>query len=216
MQRPSGTYPQQDFSLVQDGERGLAVLNRGLPEIAASRNCDGQTKLSLTLLRSVGWLSRDDFETRSCANAGPTLFTPDAQCLGKGVFRYAVVPFAGDYIETGIKDICQRYKSPVVSIQGVVDASLAGGLSLFEHSSKYTCVSAIKRHEERDTLVIRLYNLHGEQVHDSLTFDLDVSAAWKTDLLEERVEELSPTTKREIQVLLAPFQIVTLEVAFAG
>ena len=215
MQRPSGTYPQQDFSLVQDGKRGLAVLNKGLPEIAATCDSSGSATLSLTLLRSVGWLSRDDFETRSCSNAGPTLFTPDAQCLGKGVFRYAVVPFAGDHIEAGIKDICQKYKSPVLSIQGVADSSIAGGLSLFEHRSKYTCVSAIKRHEERDTLVIRLYNLHGEQVDDLLLFGLEVSAAWKTDLLEERIEELAPVAERELKVRLEPFEIVTLEVAFA-
>ena len=214
LQKPSGTYPQQDFSLVQDGDRGLAVLNRGLPEIGASLDAIGNAKLSLTLLRSVGWLSRDDFVTRGCSNAGPSLFTPDAQCLGEGLFRYAVVTFAGDYLAAGIKDVCQAYKSRVLSIQGVADSSIAGGRGLFEHSSKYTCVSAIKRQQVRDTLIIRLYSLSGEPVEDSLTFDLEIAAAWKTDLLEERIEELAPSTKRELRVLLEPFEILTLEVAF--
>ncbi|MFC1639403.1 alpha-mannosidase [Gemmatimonadota bacterium] len=214
-QRPSGTYPQQDFSLVQDGERGLAVLNKGLPEIEATSDLAGHAKLSLTLLRSVGWLSRDDFETRSCSNAGPTLFTPDAQCLGAQKVRYALLPFSGDYLDAGIKGISQRYKTQVLSIQGVADSSIAGGLSLLEHSSNYTSVSAIKRHEERDTLVIRLYNLRREHTEDTLTFDLEIAAAWRTDLLEERIEELTPTTKRGLQVKLEPFEILTLEVVFA-
>ncbi len=214
-QRPSGTYPQQDFSLLQDGHRSLAVLNRGLPEIAATRDAAGRAKLSLTLLRSVGWLSRGDFEMRSCSNAGPTLFTPDAQCIGENVFRYAVVPYAGGYLDAGIKDISQSYRSRVATIQGVADSSIAGGHSLFEHHSEYTCVSAVKQHEERDTLIIRIFNLRGESTADSLTFGLDISAAWRTDLLEERLEEMQVSSAREMKIQLEAHEIVTLEVQFA-
>jgi alpha-mannosidase len=214
-QRPSGTYPQQDFSLVQDGKRGLAVLNRGLPEIAATRNGAGQVTLALTLLRSVGWLSRDDFATRSCTNAGPTLFTPDAQCPGMQVFRYAVISFPGDYLEAGIKDSSQRYRAGLLSIQGVRDSSIAGGKSLVEHRSRYVSVTAIKRHEERDTLVIRLYNLRGEQTDEFLALGLDVSAAWRINLLEERVVELTTDGKRGVHLRLEPHEIVTVEISFS-
>ena len=214
-QAPSGTFPQQDFSLVQDGTSGLAVLNRGLPEIAATRDAGGCVKMSLTLLRSVGWLSRDDFETRSCSNAGPTLFTPDAQCLGENVFRYAVVPYSGSYFDAGIKRISQSYRTPTVSIQGVADASISGGRSLVEHQSMHTCVSAVKRHEERGTLVVRLYNICGERANDSLEFGLNVASAWRTDILEERVEEIEVTSGRHVSVDLGPHEIMTLEIEFA-
>jgi alpha-mannosidase len=213
-QGPSGTFPQQDFSLVQDGQGGLAVLNRGLPEIAATRDSSCGVKLSLTLLRSVGWLSRDDFEARSCSNAGPTIFTPDAFCLGENAFRYAVAPFAGDYLDAGIKDISQSYRSPVVTIQGVADSSIAGGKSLVEHRSTHTCVSAIKRHEDRSTLIVRLYNLRGATTHDSLEFELDIASAWQTDILEERIAELATKSDRRLDVELGAHEIVTLEVAF--
>jgi alpha-mannosidase len=213
-QEPSGTFPQQDFSLVQDGQGGLAVFNRGLPEIAATRDSSRSVKLSLTLLRSVGWLSRDDFATRSCSNAGPTLFTPDAQCLGENVFRYAVAPFAGDYLDAGIKDLSQSYRSPVVSIQGVADSSMVGGQSLVEHRSRHTCVSAIKRHEDRETLIVRLYNLRKKPTNDSLEFDLDIASAWRTDILEERIAELATKSDRHLDVELGAHEIVTLEVTF--
>ncbi|UCH83325.1 MAG: hypothetical protein JSW50_12810, partial [Candidatus Latescibacterota bacterium] len=81
-QPPSSTYPQQEFSLVQNENRGLAVFNKGLPEIEASTDSHGYAELMLTLVRGVGWLSRDDFVTRDYSNAGPTIYTPDAQCLG--------------------------------------------------------------------------------------------------------------------------------------
>ncbi len=59
-QPPGTTVPQQDFSLVSDGENGLAIFNKGLPEFEVLRR-DGGSTLALTLLRAVGWLSRDDF-----------------------------------------------------------------------------------------------------------------------------------------------------------
>ncbi|WP_238322294.1 hypothetical protein [Vibrio mexicanus] len=46
-------------------------------------------ELAMTLLRSVGWLSRRDFSTRG-NGAGPDLPTPEAQCLGEHDYRLRV------------------------------------------------------------------------------------------------------------------------------
>jgi len=212
VQPPSATYPQQEFSLVQDGVRGLAVLNRGLPEIAALRGDSGCAGLALTLLRAVGWLSRDDFPSRGYQRAGPQLATPEAQCQGEQHFQYAVVPFAGDYIDARLKGLSQRYRTPVAAIQGVADHRIKGRGFLRKESNR-TCVSAIKRHESRDTLVIRLYNLMSEKVDETLTFGRLVSAAWLIDLLEERFTELKSVADR-IELAFRPHEIVTIEVAF--
>ncbi|MCH7473037.1 MAG: hypothetical protein IIA27_00050 [Gemmatimonadetes bacterium] len=211
VQPPSGTYPQQAFSLVQDGARGLAVLNRGLPEIAALRG-DAGAGLVLTLLRAVGWLSRDDFPSRGYQRVGPQLATPEAQCQGEQHFHYAVVPFAGDYIDARLKSLSQRYRTPVAAIQGVADHRIKGRSFLRKESNR-TCVSAIKKHESRDTLVIRLYNLMSEKVDETLTFGRPVSAAWLIDLLEERFTELKSVADR-IELVFRPHEIVTIEVAF--
>ena len=115
-----------------------------------------------------------------------------------------------------MKDISQRFHSATVSIQGVEDSSIAGRRGLFEHSSQYTCVSAVKRHDTRDTLVIRLFNLRNETTRDVLTFGLDVCSAWRTNLLEERADEVGTASAREMPIILEPHEIVTLEVEFAG
>jgi alpha-mannosidase len=135
--------------------------------------------------------------------------------LGTQTFTYAVVPFEGDCLDAGVKDLSQRYRTRPVSVQGVADSSIGGGLSLFEHSSEHTCVSAIKRHEERDTLVIRLFNLCNGDTSDTLSFGLDISAAWRVDLLEERITPLQPLNARKLDVQVGPHEILTLEVEFA-
>jgi alpha-mannosidase len=63
----------------------LVLLTKGLPEYEAS--ADG---LRLTLLRSVGTISRGPgMETRPVA-AGPQIATPDGQCHGRHVLEYAL------------------------------------------------------------------------------------------------------------------------------
>ncbi|MCP3978244.1 MAG: hypothetical protein GY716_02775 [bacterium] len=212
VQPPPGTFPQQDWSLVEDGGRGLAVLNRGLPEIAAMREDSGNVALHLTLLRCVDWLSRDDFPTRRHSNAGPTLYTPEAQCPGTHRFRYAVVPFEGDAIAAGIPHESRRWRTPVLTIQGVEDCGAASTDGLVGHTSAQTQMTAIKRHEERDSLVVRLYNLTAEPVRDTLQLGFVAAAAWRTNLLEQREAELSIADGRVIEVELGPHRIVTLEI----
>jgi alpha-mannosidase len=214
-QPPAGTYPQQDFTLVQDGRSGLAILNRGLPEIQAKRSGSGEVTLSLTLFRAVGWLSRDDFATRRCSGAGPHLPTPDAQCLREHRFEYAVLPFAGDYLASDVKGIAQRYRTPVLSVQGVEDQHVPGRPGLLQQTTSRTCISAIKQHDERDTLLVRVYNLTSETVEETLVFGRSIGGAWLTDLLEERGEELPAKSEDELVIVLGAHAIECVEVEFA-
>ena len=95
---------------MQGDGRGLALINRGLPEIEMHQDPSGAATLWLTLFRAVGWLSRDDFPARGNSNAGPTVATPGAQCLGPLCFRYALLPFAGDHLAADVKGVSQRYR----------------------------------------------------------------------------------------------------------
>ncbi len=215
VQPPARTCPQQDFSLVQRDGRGLAILNRGLPEIEAWAEPDGTACLALTLVRCVGWLSRDDLATRNNNNAGPTIATPDAQCPGETRLHYAVVPFAGDFLAADVKTLSRRYRAPVLAVQGVADQAVPGGTGLLQHVSRRVCVSAVKKHHRHETLVVRLYNLTGEPADETLRFARPVRNAWQTDLLEERLADLAPEARPELPVTLGPHEILTLEVELA-
>ena len=117
-------------------------------------------------------------------------------------------------MEAGIKDLSERWRHPVVVSQGVEAGLIPGGRSLVEKSGHRTSVTAIKRHRERDTLVVRFVNLTGEAVEETLTFGPEVEGAWRTDLMEARGEELAVTERRVVNVTADGHEIVTVEVAF--
>ncbi|MFC4055092.1 alpha-mannosidase [Actinomadura syzygii] len=83
-ERPVPTFPASGF--VAAG--GLAVLLEHVTEYEVT---DGGRELALTLLRSVGYLSRDRNAYRD-QPAGPQLPTPAAQCRGERAVSFAVMP----------------------------------------------------------------------------------------------------------------------------
>lgn len=210
-QPPSGTVPQQDFSLLSDGQHGLAVFNRGLPEVAALEEEEGTT-LALTLLRAVGWLSRDDFPTRRNCNAGPTLHTPDAQCPGLHTLKYAVRALSGGWQPGELKRQSLCWRASLLLRQGVAPGSVAGGRGLLELDGVGVVISALKRHEERDSLVIRLVNLADRPSAAVLHLGVTALVAWRLNLLEERLVELELADANTLHLLLRAHEITTLEI----
>jgi len=213
-QPPTGTHPQQDYSVIQEDGTGLAVLNKGLPEIEVSKDDAGHACLHLTLLRSVGWLSRDDFPTRRFSNAGPTLHTPEAQCPGPHAFRYALVPFSGDDVSADIKGISRRYKVPVPVIQGVEDLHVPGGNDFLRKENHLVSTTSIKRSETTGNMIARFYNLSDQAVEEMLTFGRRIQKAWRVNLLEEREGELDVLDECRLALTLQPHEILTVEAEF--
>jgi len=210
-QPPPATWPQQGFSAVQSDGEGLAILNRGLPEIEGVRDERGAS-MALTLLRCVGWLSRDDFPSRRHSNAGPTLPTPDAQCPGEQVFDYAVLPYQGDWLTADVAGESRRWRVPPLTMQGVDDLHHPGAW-LMERPAPEIVVTAIKRSEDRDSLIVRLYNLAPNTISGPLRFGRPPTGAWRASLLEERADALA-IDGETIALELGAHEIFTLEVEF--
>jgi len=201
-----GTYPQKSFVDVNDGERGLLLANRGLPEYEVLSEEDGST-IALTLLRCVGWLSRDDLPNRR-GHAGPPLPTPQAQCLGHHTFEYALVPHEGGWERAFAQ--AHAFSSP---LRAVAATSHLGPLpqagALVEVAPASLVVSAIKLPEEGEGLIVRLYNTEGHFVEGSVWVSIPFQRARLVDLQERALEELA-LERGVVRLRVRPGQVVTL------
>jgi hypothetical protein len=88
------TYPMRTFVHLSDGRRGLTLVTHGLHEYEVLPG--PPPVLALTLIRAVGWLSRDDLRLRK-GHAGPPLRTPGAQAFGPHRFQFSLVFHDGDW-----------------------------------------------------------------------------------------------------------------------
>ncbi|WGK68495.1 glycoside hydrolase family 38 C-terminal domain-containing protein [Candidatus Haliotispira prima] len=111
---PISCFPQRQFVDVSDGEKGLAVLNKGLPEYEVQKD---QRTVALTLFRSVGWLARTDLLER-IGDAGPQIATPRAQVLESMHFEYALYPHRGDWEQSAVPAQAECFDLPVLAVAG--------------------------------------------------------------------------------------------------
>ena len=106
------TYPMRSFVSVSSKKRGLSVATKGLIEFEMLEELGGT--IAVTLLRSVGWLSKTNLTTRNGA-AGPYLETPGAQCLGKHMFEFSITPHVGDWRTALIHRQVDEYLNPLIA-----------------------------------------------------------------------------------------------------
>jgi hypothetical protein len=98
-------------------------------------------------------------------------------------------------------------------------ADLPGAHSFLEIGPTPLVATAIKRAEERETLVVRVLNTADETVRGTIRVRLPgraVAGAFLTDLKEDRLHELDRGRDGAIAVEVAGRGLATVEVVLAG
>jgi alpha-mannosidase len=184
VEQPVNAHPQKRFVDVSDGAHGLAILNHGLAEYEIVSREEGDA-VAVTLLRAVGWLSRGDLTTRN-GHAGPMLATPGGQGLGVQTARYAILPHAGDWqTEGAVLREAQAFEAPLRALPTEQhDGELPASWSFVHVTPDAVAISAIKRSESGEGLIVRLYN-PGDQPQETV----GAFGAPLADVREVRLDE---------------------------
>ena len=215
---PVDSYPMQSFVDAGDSSAGITVLSEGLMEFEVLGGEPGhQAVIALTLIRSVGWLSREDLATRK-GNAGPSLATPGAQCIGRHEFRFAFAPRQTPPSEAHLCAISRAFLAPpsvVIGTNGPIDGSPLGRrhsfLDVVCAPHRGAVVSALKKADDRDSMVIRLLNPGSSEVDVSLRGERPVTAAYGANLREQR-HTLIASKGGAVAVTLGSRKIATLDI----
>ncbi len=200
IERPQNAeFPAQNWMDYSDGQRGIALINRGLP----GNNVAGDTLL-LSLLRSVriqAYNNVGGFEGQG-SDSGLE--------LGKEfTFQYALLPHAGNWRQAQVYRAGQEFNNPLIVRK---DAPHAGNLpaewGLVEVLPANVVISALKPSKDGET-VIRVYEASGQSTKAAtLRFHAKVLDANESNLLEDAGQHLEVKADT-IRFDLRPFEIKT-------
>ncbi|MGQ9581415.1 MAG: alpha-mannosidase [Armatimonadota bacterium] len=208
MEKPVAQKSVQSFVAVDGTDCGIAIINQGLPEYELIKGA--QCVIAQTLLRCCGWLSRDDFQARPY-NAGPTIPTPEAQCLGKHIFRYAVLPYQGNWKRSLVwRQAHQHNAPPRAVVTGIHKGNLPNTLSFAKVSPSNLVVTAVKKAEKCDGLIIRVLNTTPDSVEATISLFRKFKAAFFTNLNEEPIDSKLTATGNSVKFQMPGFRIQTL------
>jgi len=155
---PRPEVPQREFTSITNGQISLTIANRGLPEVEVFTNEQGQAEIAITLLRCVGWLSRDDITTRK-GHAGPMgIETPQAQMPGEYKFEYSIIPNGQDWHKSIYQ--AQAFNAPMRAIGTTLHPGiLPPKTSMIDNLNKDFIITAIKLAEDDSSLIVRGFNI---------------------------------------------------------
>jgi alpha-mannosidase len=138
---------------------------------------------------------------------GTTMPDPEAD-QGEHRFAYSLLPHAGSW---GEMTIAQAYalNDPLIVAQPGSQTSTLQPVSLLSAEPENIVVETIKRAEDGNGLIVRLYESQRRRGQARLQLGFKPGSAWRTNLLEENQEELTPDGNT-LTLSVRPYEIVTL------
>jgi alpha-mannosidase len=190
-------FPSLNWFNCQEGDHGLAFFSRGVPinEVRAGN-------IYCTLLRSVSVLSTD-------GKSGPLIPTPKAMELGEHNYTYAVYPHSGDWKKAEIHRHGHEFNHRLFAVQ-TDSPTLTYRFETFILEPDNLIISALKKAENYDAVIVRFFETKGEKCHATLQVPNRIKSASCVNLLEE--EEFKLDIKDGmLEMDVSPFEIVTLK-----
>jgi alpha-mannosidase len=144
----------------------------------------------------------------------PTMPDPMAD-FGEHQFAYSLYPHAGPWKEETQRE-AYLLNDPIVCYRSKVEGRSPDPLlstlhSLFSTSFPNVIIETVKRAEDGNGIIVRLYESQRKRGPVRLQAGFGIRAAWETNLLEENESQLS-VENDTIYLMLRPYQIMTIRV----
>ncbi|HET9308234.1 MAG TPA: alpha-mannosidase [Candidatus Sulfotelmatobacter sp.] len=184
--------PAQRWADISDDKRGLSLLNDSKYGYDAKGNV-----LRLSLLRSPEW--------------------PDPHAdEGHHEFTYSLYPHGGGWkdaltIRRGYELNYKLIALPVEKHQGTLEPER----SFLQVANENVIVSAVKKAEDENAIVLRYYEWAGKAGDIALQLPPGAQSASETNLMEKPIGDL-PVANGKVTVSTKPYEIKTVRVQFSG
>ncbi|MBN1331040.1 MAG: hypothetical protein JXA54_16325 [Candidatus Heimdallarchaeota archaeon] len=206
---PSGIQAQKRFIRIEDKAQSSAftLFNKGLPEVELVES----SRVALTLIRAIGFLSRQDFPERPM-HAGPFMETPGAQELNKTyTFNYSIETHTKDLAINETLNQAESFTLPAITYT-LTDNDLVKKLTKpliqFEESKIKLSSMRIRNNE----LQMLVYNLDDSNT-DLEFITLDKFKICSEILIDSTIKKTNDIKNGKFKLEFAPFELKLLRIS---
>ncbi len=186
--------PARQWADLSDATHGFALLN----DSKYGYDCKGNV-LRLSLLRSPTW--------------------PDPHAdEGHHEFTYSILLHAGGWKEAGVVEQAYQLNYPLVAMQTEAHAGeLPAEHSFFSVDAPNVVITAVKKAEDDDGIIVRWYEFAGKQTTVNLKGPTSIESAELVNLMEQPEGGLSVETHTGVvRVPTKPYEIRTVKLKLAN
>ena len=129
---------------------------------------------------------------------------------GAHTFTYSLYPHAGDYRAAGTVQQAYLLNNPLTAQRiGAQNGNLPESLSLFSVDCENVLADTVKKAEQGDAVVVRLYEAYRQRADATVTAGFDFKRVSVCDLLENAETPLE-SNGRSVKLTFKPYEITTL------
>lgn len=182
-----------NYAVLQERRNGMALFTEGLREFEVVG--DDTKTFALTLLRGVGLLGKEDLLLRPGRPSGIKMPVPDSQVRGFISARFSLFSFSGTPENAGVAQQAKAWLTPVQCYNKIPWDAMKLNRSAFLTPESYSLLalsptgcllSTLKKAEDRDELILRLYNPSSSSSNDAvLSLGPSVKRCCETDMNEQ-------------------------------
>lgn len=204
-EKTSYSQPQNGLVDLSDGIGGLAILSKGLPDYEVYDDESGT--IAVTLIRGFAEIGMG-FGFPPFEKEGP-------QCLGERTYQYAIYPHSGtwDSAEACIESMFHSTSFKIIqSGKRKHKGRLPRKLSFWKISSPNILLSGVKKAENDDTVIVRLYNPTSRQIRTTLSSHFKIKKVWEVSMEEKRIKQIECETEKSVGLTISKKKVLTLEI----
>lgn len=195
---PSGCEHQQCFTGMKEEKAGLVAANFGLYEYEILP--DQKNAIAITLLRAVGELG--DWGV---------FLTPEAQIQKKCSASFEIIPFAVNSEEMDPITEAFQFQVPLTACQIFIHkGSLPLEQSYLEWEGQGIYLTGMKNRQDSRDRIVRFMNGTSQVRTLTLKKSDKVSRYYRSNVIEEHLNDLTANENGTITLTVNPYEIVTI------
>ncbi len=197
--------PAQKWADISQRDYGVALLNDSKYGYKIKDNV-----IDLNLLRSAPYPGAKFVDDSEVKEEQPHHGYTDQN---DHFFSYALYPHPGDHIEGKVIQAAYEFNVPLQVYQirknSEKDQSVDSFIKL---SSEKVIVSSVKKAEDNDDVILRLYESTNSSLRTKMKFAFCLKKAEEVNLMEEPISSLPISSEKELELNFKPFEIKTIKV----
>ena len=131
----------------------------------------------------------------------------DTADIGKHEFSYAIMPHAGTWQEAGVVAEAYKFNVPITWTKSTTPLVVR---SFFSTNDNNIVIDTIKKAEDSEALILRLYECHGARGVARLKINLPFSGGVFCNILEDEYKTVK-MAGHDLLIPYEPFQIISLK-----
>ncbi|WP_296877752.1 mannosylglycerate hydrolase [Thomasclavelia sp.] len=197
VERPDSIYPMLSYVTIKDSQ--IALITNSIREYEIIG--DNYDTMAITLYRSVGYLGKENLVRRPGRPSGIKMETPDSQLLGTMKYDFCLTTYDE---ASALSMIAKECLTPLVTYNKMpynamklndVDFNTPYIYSFFKQNHKNLTLSTLKKAENDDSYIIRVFNTNTKPQK----LELNIPISQSVNLNEEQIDFQKEVKYNQVQ-----------------